>query len=220
VKKFLPVVLLAVVLTFAFATTAYATSAKTWNYTSDYYTWGSYAGNGSVTTSPTLGQIGDNPTNPGVHGNYMATTAKCGICHSVHRANAAGVRLLNTATATCAGCHKAGASTVTNVLVSWEVGGPHSSGNDASCNYRGCHVNNPHGAGGSKYKIFAAKLLKSQVDTAVADALADPNSGITTADLNADSTSTWGAKTRSAVVIGYTCNTGGCHQQSMLTVLR
>lgn len=220
-KKSLLGVVLAVVMTFAFATAAYATSAKTWNYSSDYYTWGSYPGNGAVAATNTLGQLGDNPTNPGVHGGYMATTAKCGICHSVHRAKATGVKLLPTATATCAGCHRAGATTVTNVLVSWQTGGPHRSGDDASCNYRGCHINNPHGANGSKYKLFANRLIKSQVDTAVADAVANPTaSGISEADLNADASSTWTAKTRSSVVIGYTCNTGGCHTQTMLTVLK
>lgn len=216
-KKFLPVVLMAVVLTFASVATAYATSAKTWSSNPDYYSWTTVSDrDGSV-----LGTVGVNATNPGVHANYQTTTAKCGICHSVHRANAAGVKLLNTATATCAGCHKAGSSTITNVLVSWQTGGPHSSGQDASCNSRGCHLNNPHGAGGSQYKIFAAKLIKSAVDVAVAPALVDPiASGITVADLNADATSVWDAKVRSAVVVGYTCNTAGCHVQTMLTVLK
>lgn len=215
-KKSLLIVAIAAVLVMAFAPAAFATSAKTWSSNPDYYSWTTV----SDRTFSQLATIGANATNPGVHGNYLANTAKCGICHSVHRANAAGVKLLNTATATCAGCHKAGSSTVTNVTVSWQVGGPHSSGTDASCNTRGCHVNNPHGAGGSQYKIFAAKLLKAGVDTAVAPALVDPvASGISVADLNADESSTWTGKTRSAVVIGYTCNTAGCHVQSMLTVL-
>ena len=193
-KKTVLVLVLAVALTFVFATSAFATSGKFWNYQEDYYSWGSYSGNG-FTPSATLGQVGANPTNPGVHANYLANTAKCGICHSVHRANAAGVRLLNTATATCAGCHRAGTSTVTNVVVSWQTGGPHSSGTDASCNSRGCHLNNPHGAGGSQYKIFAAKLINNVTDLAgsgakadlsVAAAVADPtNSGITLTELNA-----------------------------------
>ncbi|PKQ36641.1 MAG: hypothetical protein CVT59_11805, partial [Actinobacteria bacterium HGW-Actinobacteria-1] len=98
----------------------------TWSYP-DYYSWTTGAGDGSGTP---LSEVGANPANPGVHANYLANTAKCGICHSVHRANASGVKLLNTATATCAGCHKAGTSTVTQVLVSWQTGGPHSSGTD------------------------------------------------------------------------------------------
>lgn len=221
-KKSLLILAIAAVFVMAFAPAAFATSAKTWDYSRDYYSWDSTPGVGRTGTqyTQTLGSLGANPTNPGVHGNYLANTAKCGICHSVHRAKAGGVKLLNTATATCAGCHKAGASTVTKVLVSWEKGGPHSSGTDASCNTRGCHVNNPHGAGGSQYKVFAAKLVTAAVDAAVADAVANPTaSGISADDLNAVATSTWSAKTRSAVVVGYTCNSQGCHGQSLFTVL-
>ncbi len=226
-KKTITVIALAVALVLAFAATAHATSAKTWNYQEDYYSWGSMPGAGLSGT--TLGNTGANPTNPGVHGNYLANTAKCGICHSVHRANASGTKLLNTATATCAGCHRAGASTVTNVLVSWQTGGPHSSGTDASCNSRLCHLNNPHGAGASQYKIFAAKLINNEtsmtasgakIDASIQAALANPaGSLITTADLNAEVTSTWDVNTRRAVVVGYTCNSWGCHEQTMLTVL-
>ncbi|PKQ36694.1 MAG: hypothetical protein CVT59_11605, partial [Actinobacteria bacterium HGW-Actinobacteria-1] len=138
-KKTLIVLALAVALTLAFSATAFATSAKTWNYQEDYYSWGSVSGNGigqvglelgSGGSTTTVGLANVNPANPGVHANYLANTAKCGICHSVHRANASGVKLLNTDTATCAGCHKAGTSTVTQVLVSWQTGGPHSSGTD------------------------------------------------------------------------------------------
>jgi len=199
---------------------AHPAAARNWNYNLDYYSWGATSPSGNAT----IALIGSNPTNPGVHANYQSTTAKCGICHSVHRANASGVKLLDTATATCAGCHKAGVSTVTNVLVSWQPGGPHGSGVDADCASIGCHLANPHGAGGSKYKIMAAKLVRAEVDAAL-DATSGPlsneaSSGITVADLNADASSTWDAETRSAVVIGYTCNTAGCHEQTMLTVLR
>jgi len=197
---------------------AHPAVSRTWNYNQDYYSWGSTTRGGSL-----LSSAGANPTNPGVHGNYQSTTAKCGICHSVHRANANGVKLLNTATATCAGCHKAGASTVTAALVSWQPGGPHGSGVDADCNSTGCHLDNPHGAGGSKYKIMAAKLIKPEVDDvleAPGGPLSNAASGITADDLNAESSSTWDARTRSAVVAGYTCNTASCHEQTMLTVLR
>jgi predicted CXXCH cytochrome family protein len=225
-KKSVLVVALAVVLVFAFATSAFATSGKFWNYQADYYSWGSQAGdnNGAL-----LSSVGANPTNPGVHGNYLANTAKCGICHSVHRANASGVKLLNTATATCAGCHKAGTSTVTNVTVSWQTGGPHSSGTDASCNARGCHLNNPHGANGSQYKIFAAKLINNvsgvasgaKADESAARALVDSAaSGVTLDDLNGTALSTWDTLTRRAIVVGYTCNSNGCHMQSMLPVIK
>lgn len=237
-KKTLIVIALAAALTLAFSATAFATSAKTWNYQEDYYSWGSTAGNGmSAVASETLGQGGSageitgfantNAANPGVHAGYLANTAKCGICHSVHRANATGTKLLNTATATCAGCHRAGASTVTKVLVTWQTGGPHSSGTDASCNSRGCHLNNPHGAGASQYKIFAAKLIGNmplvtdsgaKADLSVAYAVANSGaSGITADMLNGVTAIDNG--TRQAIVVGYTCNSAGCHEQTMLPVI-
>ena len=219
-KKSTLIIALAVVFVLAFATTAFATGAKTWNYGTDYYTWGSTFGTGVSTNTPILKNVGANPTNPGVHGNYLANTAKCGICHSVHRAKGNGVKLLNTATATCAGCHRAGTQTVTNVVVSWQTGGPHSSGTDGSCTARSCHMTNPHGAGGSKYKIVAAKLLSPNTDYKLTNyALNDVASGITLADLNAEATSTWDEATRSAVRTGYNCNQADCHVQTLLTVL-
>ena len=91
--------------------------------------------------------IGDNPDNPGAHANYLATTAKCGMCHSVHRAAGDGVKLLPTADATCAGCHTGGTA-ITAKTITWGAstrtgrrrwppewscrwgGGPHNDGRD------------------------------------------------------------------------------------------
>ena len=219
-KKTLIVVVLAVALTLSFAATASATAAKTWNADYDYYSWGSAAG--SVNSTATLlSSIGTNPSNPGVHANYQTTTAKCGICHSVHRAKADGVKLLNASVATCGGCHAAGTGTVTTKLVSWQSGGPHGSGTLTSCLNRTCHVSSPHGANGSDYKIVAAKLLSSRADTGLATAASvSASSGITTDDLNADVASTWTEATRSAVRTGYTCNQDGCHVQTLLAVVK
>ncbi len=185
----------------------------TWSYP-DYYAWTMPAGDGS---GPLLSEIGDNPQLPGVHGNYSANTAKCGICHSVHRAYGEGVKLLPIADATCAGCHRAGATTVTEVVVSWETGGPHGSGNNANCTQRACHMDNPHGAGGSQYVIIAAKLLDPATDIQLSVAASDPGSGITVDELNA--LGTWDEATRSAVRTGYNCNIEGCHFQTLLAVL-
>ncbi len=219
-KKGMLVVALAVVFALAFAAPAFATAAKTWNWGTDYYTWGSPIGSGVATNSPKLFELGANPTNPGVHGNYLANTAKCGICHSVHRATAGGVKLLNTSVATCEGCHAAG-GTVTDVVVAWGTGaGPHGSSTPGGCLGRSCHMNNPHGANGSQYKIVAAKLLSPNTDARLAYALADPvASGITVDDLNAEPSSTWDEDIRSSVRTGYNCNQAGCHVQTLLTVL-
>jgi predicted CXXCH cytochrome family protein len=188
---------------------------KTWSH-DDYYAW-------TASSEDSVAGLGDNPLYPGVHGNYTATTAKCGVCHSVHRASASGVKLLKTAVASCAGCHQAGVSTVTSVLVSWESGGPHSAGDPSGCLTRSCHLPNPHGAGGSQYAIVAQKLLTPATDAALAAAVsAEASSGISAAQLNgelAPAEGGWSESTRSAVRTGYTCNQAGCHVQTTLAVI-
>lgn len=217
-KKIILVVALAVALTFAFTASAYATSAKTWNYETDYYTWGSLSGNNQ--TPPALSAVGANPSNPGVHANYLANTAKCGICHSVHRAKGDGVKLLNSGITTCAGCHRAGTGTITTKLVSWETGGPHSSGTNASCTARTCHTNSPHGVGVSTYKLLASKLIHVNADAELALAISNSaTSGITAAEVNMTA-STWSDAQKDAVITGYTCNQTGCHEQTVLTVIQ
>jgi cytochrome c553 len=114
-------------------------------------------------------------------------------------------------------------STVTQVVVSWESGGPHGAGDSAGCLTRSCHLSNPHGVGGSQYVIVAAKLLDPAADDALAAAVSnEASSGIGLADLNAEvlpAEGGWSEATRSAVRTGYTCNQAGCHVQTMLTVL-
>ena len=82
----------------------------------DYYAW--TTASGPMNRGPALSTIGANPANPGAHAGYLATTAKCGMCHSVHRAAAAGRKLLPTADATCAGCHTGGTA-ITAKIVTW-----------------------------------------------------------------------------------------------------
>jgi len=229
-KKSFIILALAVALVLAFAATASATSAKTWNYQEDYYSWGSVSGNGigqvgfelgSGGSTTTVGFANTNPANPGVHANYQTTTAKCGICHSVHRAKAGGVKLLNADVATCAGCHISGTSTVTDVVIAWgttaaPLAGPHSSTSGA-CDSRACHATSPHGAGGSTHALFRSKLLTAAVDAQVADAASNPaSSGITAAFL-AGTAGT--ADEQEAVRVGYTCASDGCHEQTQLPVI-
>ncbi len=87
-----------------------------WGIKTDYYQWTTTPG--PRDSGPALGTIGDNAANPGVHGNYLATTAKCGVCHSVHRAVGQGTKLLPTDNTTCACCHTGG-TTVSAKLVTW-----------------------------------------------------------------------------------------------------
>jgi len=234
-KRTVLVVVLVLALTFAFATSASATTGKFFANSTSYYQWNKPAVIPPGTGSPNgLSGIGDNPTNPGAHANYLATTAKCGMCHSVHRAAGDGVKLLPTSDATCAGCHTGGTA-ITAKIITWTPystswipnvdfavypggrnnpqyaldyaaggaartkasnatlnkaeaggaatnGGPHNDslvnlledglwdgtgtpplpdyeGARYGCSTRRCHATNPHGAGGSKYKIFAAKML-------------------------------------------------------------
>jgi len=221
-KKSILVVALAVALVFAFAATASATSPKTWNSLEDYYSWGSQSGQSSP-TGTFLYNVGANPANPGVHANYLANTAKCGICHSVHRANATGVKLLDTSVATCAGCHRAGTGAITTQLVSWQTGGPHSSGNDANCTSRACHINSPHGVGVSKYALLGGKLINDDADIVIDAALAtgtDAARGYNATDLeNQVGDNTLSAGEQSALVAGYTCNQEDCHFNTTLAVI-
>jgi len=120
-KRTLLVVVLVLALTFAVAASAFATTGKFFKGGVDYYTWLNPTGSpspGTAWVASGTSTIGSNATNPGVHANYLATTAKCGICHSVHRAAGDGVKLLPTADATCAGCHT-GTTAITAKIITW-----------------------------------------------------------------------------------------------------
>jgi hypothetical protein len=181
-KKATLIVAFALVLIFALTASAFATTGKFYKGGVDYYTWLNPTGSptpGTAWVASGLSGLGDNPTNPGVHANYLATTAKCGICHSVHRAAGDGQKLLPAADSTCAGCHT-GSTAITAKIVTWApvdlnwVPSYDASGTLTTypmpsydlepfsrygCATRRCHATNPHGANSSKYKIFAAKLL-------------------------------------------------------------
>src|SRR5512137_2913467 len=118
-KRTALVVVLVLVLTFAFSASAFATTGKFFANSTSYYQWNKPAVIPPGTASPAgLFNIGDNPTNPGAHANYLATTAKCGMCHSVHRAAGSGVKLLPTDNTTCGCCH-IGSTAITAKLVTW-----------------------------------------------------------------------------------------------------
>src|SRR5512137_2301020 len=119
-KRTALVVVLVLALTLAFTASAFATTGKFFANSTSYYQWNKPAIIPPGTGSPNgLFNVGDNPTNPGAHANYLATTAKCGMCHSVHRAAGAGTKLLPTANATCEGCH-VGGTAVTAKVITWE----------------------------------------------------------------------------------------------------
>jgi hypothetical protein len=153
-KKATLVVVLALVLIFVMAASAFATTGKFYAHSTSYYQWTKPAlpvgaPGDAVGTPNGVSGIGDNPTNPGAHANYLATTAKCGMCHSVHRATAGGSKLLPTADATCSGCHTGNTAitakiiTVAAVNQSWVPSG----------------ANGPAGGGGGPHNDSAADLV-------------------------------------------------------------
>ena len=118
-KKTILVVALVLILTFAFASSAFATTGKFYADSTSYYKWLTPTPPAPGTVGPAgVSLIGSNPSNPGAHANYLATTAKCGMCHSVHRAAGNGTKLLPTSDATCAGCHTGGTA-ITAKIVTW-----------------------------------------------------------------------------------------------------
>jgi hypothetical protein len=130
-KRTLLVVVLVVALTVAFATSASATTGKFFKGGVDYYTWTNPTGSpspGTAWVASGVSTIGSNTVAPGAHSNYLATTAKCGMCHSVHRAAGTGTKLLPTGDASCAGCHTGGTAitakiiTVGVVNMNWRFG--------------------------------------------------------------------------------------------------
>lgn len=100
-------VLLVPSLAFAYHTDARETRGGTTTYvcTDCHVTWSGGTDPLSVTGDP--GQPGWATAGAGPHGYYRTDTAKCRMCHSVHKAPAASIMLLPAATiqATCFSCH-------------------------------------------------------------------------------------------------------------------
>jgi predicted CXXCH cytochrome family protein len=110
---------LVLALVFAFTASAFATTGKFYKGGVDYYQWTAPTGSPAPGTSwvaSGLSGVGANAANPGPHANYLANTAKCGICHSVHRAAGNGTKLLPTGDASCAGCHTGGTAITAKII--------------------------------------------------------------------------------------------------------
>jgi hypothetical protein len=149
-KRTIFVAVLVLALVFAFTASAFATTGKFFKGGVDYYTWSNPTGSAAPGTSfiaSGLKTLGDNPTNPGAHANYLATTAKCGICHSVHRAAGNGTKLLPTADASCAGCHTGGTAITAKVITVGVVNMNWRKGDPASTVFLGGSGAGPHNDG-------------------------------------------------------------------------
>ncbi len=182
-KKGILVLALAVVLVLAFSTTAMAKYAGyLYNVEADrhpgYLSW-----DGALNFMTANGVV--DPGSP--HGGYVATTTKCAVCHSAHRAatdaTVAGVGSywkLTPGSLACTACHTPSGSNPTAKLVEWPStysdGGPHSRQNCMGS----CH-SGVHGGNASEYGAMNAFLLNPANDAAIAAAFAAGNeSGITT----------------------------------------
>ncbi len=230
-KKFV-VVALAMIMVLAFAGTAFAAGSSPANRSSSFLAKGeSYVSWDKAQTQMAL--AGESAVNTvSVHGNYTTTTVKCQVCHSAHKAAAAGDTLLqSTAAKACVPCHL-GATAASALKVS--EGNRH--GSDTGCTSGYCHAVAPHGAGDiSEYATLKTAMLtvnadsmlkaaiKSGVDNAPAEGfiyeldgsavlatMTVSNPGVTTALLNDVSTADSIAYGR-AIGTGYVCSNGGCH---------
>jgi hypothetical protein len=152
---------------------------------------------------------GNNAGSP--HGGYTASTNKCAVCHSVHRA-AAGASVLTaygpyaTYAQGCIACHGPSA-TFTDVRVTANADGyisPHGT-----CTR--CHVLNPHGAEGSVYPVLAVKLLNTGGDAMIGSDLTASANGLggTMFDGSGDAVASAAGLTLGT---GYLCS--ACHLQS------
>ncbi|MBE0476871.1 MAG: hypothetical protein IBX62_07240 [Coriobacteriia bacterium] len=156
------------------------------------------------TASTFAGNTGTSP-----HGGYSATTNKCAVCHSVHRATPGGSVLTAggpyaTYAQGCVFCHGIGA-TFTDVVITADADGyisPHGT-----CSR--CHALNPHGVGASEYVTLASKLINKNADTWIAQDLAVPGKNGLDAGMF---DGTGDLATGVTLGTGYLC--GNCHNQA------
>jgi hypothetical protein len=214
-KRLVLLVLLSMILVLVFSTAAFAKNAGTpaivgdtagratssVNATAGYVYW--YA----AQTIASLNVLQDGTP----HGNYVTTTVKCAVCHSVHGAAATGELLLSgTVSGSCALCHGAGSTIVggqDQISISPTGNTPHSS----CLGY--CHSSSPHGVGSSEYLSLKAHLLVANADTRIGEAIVNSAAtSITAAVMNDTNIATMG--TGVTLGTGYICSRYGCHNNT------
>jgi len=178
-----------------------------------------------------------------IHGGYVSTSAKCQVCHSVHRAPISpttGVingQIALTMGGTCEGCHTTDGATPSNLLIEWNSAaqtahnGNGGTGQTSGCST--CHTEGIHGSGGSAYFGMNAYMLGRSQDSWIATRImqqrADmntllawfvdgtagiPTGGATPSGMNANVF----ARQKTALT-GATCSATGCHTQGMFPVI-
>ncbi len=129
------------------------------------------------------------------HASYIATTTKCAVCHSVHRAasdyDGGGIGgvgsywRLTPGGAACTMCHTPGGANPVSTLIEWPTiysdGGPHASENCIGA----CH-SSIHGGNSSEYAAMNIYLLGPDKDAAIAYAFATGNEYTETDSLEND----------------------------------
>lgn len=242
-KRVMFVVALAAVLIMALGGTALAKGVSPGNRSSSYLAKGeSYIEWDDAVTKMGAAGLSAEAT-ASVHGNYSTTTVKCQVCHSAHKAAAAGDTLLqSTAAQSCVPCHL-GATATSGKKVS--AGNRH--GGTTQCTNGYCHSIAPHGAGDiSKYATLKTAMLTNHADSLLDAAIAAgsgapvagniwaagadsstatplatiavKNPGVTAALLNDVSTAASTQLGRS-VGTGYVCANGGCHMNGQFNSL-
>ncbi len=221
-KRVLFVMALATVLVFAFSSVAMAM----------YAGWGTeegdFPGYMSWTTANVIADLYADGNETGPHGDYTASTTKCAVCHSVHRAysarDTAGVGdhlYLTAAGESCVACHTPAGANPTELLVEWpsvyEDGGPHAGQNCTGA----CHAG-IHGGIASDYAVAASFLLNPALDEGMSAAIAAGNLGGGVTEGNLDTywgdLTTAGKQGTRAMVTGYLCGQSGCHTSSQFAV--
>lgn len=245
-KKIMITVVLAMMLVLALSGTAFAKGMSPANRSSAFLPAGNV---GYVAWPDAQAQMtvsGVSAANASsVHGNYTTTTVKCQVCHSAHKAAAAGDTLLqSTAAQACVPCHL-GATATSGKKVS--AGNRH--GGTTQCTNGYCHAIAPHGAGDiSKYATLKSAMLTNHADSLLDAAILSGttglaqkgniyatgsdaslpasviatitvfNPGVTAAILN-DTTDAASISFGRAVGTGYVCSNGGCHMNGAFNSL-
>jgi len=169
-KRTALVLVLAVVLVFAFATSAYAVVGDSG------FAW--------------LGTRGDNATTGTPHFGFSTTTYKCGVCHTVHNAAAAGEILLSSTVAnSCTSCHLNNDATIKDVyggaVANWETDTRANHSDEMGLTCTGCH--GVHGANcvtaGATFDTFILKA-NAQMTLAGSEAGVSGGQGIPAGNLS------------------------------------
>ncbi|MCL2680190.1 MAG: cytochrome c3 family protein [Coriobacteriia bacterium] len=110
------------------------------------------------------------------HGGYVASTTKCAVCHSLHRATGIpdgapapnNQLFLTSGGDSCTACHTDWGSMTTSKLVEWAVNGVGAGPHDTVGACVACHTGGIHGGNGSDYHVMNVFMLGGNADAQIA----------------------------------------------------